>query len=327
MSNENSRVDYESGVTPFAMSAMTNSGDRIKFTSSATLFSEATGSAPDVRPDGVLTGGAVTPAAAAGVNNVDVAALTCYLAGVKTTVAAGADKAITRPATAVSKINSITINSAGVITVIAGTDGATTAFSETRGAAGGPPFIPVGSIEIAQVRVVSNTAAVITAAQIFSTIGTHREKADFPVFTTNNADGTVSFSQALPASHTGSVPKGVFASYAEPIFTEQPFANDFVPAETTHSTSSSQVYGATVGASSSSLNQGSFTAILKDGITDDILGRKNETLWFRYFQDKFKSAYILTQGKLGISRTFGAADNPKVNCTVSPKIASVDRAS
>lgn len=327
MSNENSRVDYESGVTPFAMSALTDSGDHTLFSSSASLFSESIGNAPDVRPDGLLTGGVVSVAAAGGNNNVDVAALTCYLAGVLTSVAAAADKAITRPATAVSKVNSITINSSGVVTVIAGTDGATTAFSETRGGVGGPPFVPVGSIEIAQVRVTSNTAAAITAAQIFQTIGTHREKSDFPVLTVDNATGTVSFSQALPAIHTGSLAKGIYASYAEPIFTEQPYANDFVPAETSHSTSSTQVYGATVGSSSSTIGQGSFTAILKDGITDDILGRKNDTLWFRYYQDKFKTAHILTQGKLGLSRTFGAADNPKVSCTISPKIPSVDRAS
>lgn len=326
MSNENSRVDYESGVTPFAMSALTDSGDKTKFNSSASLFSESSGNAPDVRPDGILTGGAVIPAVAAGVNNVDVAALTCYLAGVKTTVAAGLDKTITRPATAVSKVNSITINSAGVITVVAGTDGLTTAFSETRGAAGGPPFIPVGSIELAQVRVTSLTAAIITAAQILQTIGTHREQSDFPVVTVDNATGTVSFSQALPSSHTGSLAKGVFASYAAPIFTEQPSSDVFVPAETTHSTSSKQVYGATIGSSSSSINQGSFTAILKDGITDYILSRKNQTLWFRYYQDKFKTAHILTQGKLGISRTFGAADSPQVSCTISPSSSSVDKA-
>ena len=41
--------------------------------------------------------------------------------------------------------------------VVAGT--ATTAFSDTRGASGGPPFIPVGSVEVAQVRLTSNVRA------------------------------------------------------------------------------------------------------------------------------------------------------------------------
>jgi len=327
MSNENSKLEYESGVTAVGMSALTDSGDHKKFTSSVSLFSESSGNAPVVRPNGLLTGGLVTVPAAGGTNVVDVAALSCNLAGVETSVAGAANTAITRAATNVSKVNSITVTSAGALAVIAGTDGASAAFSETRGAAGGPPFIPVGSIEIAQVRTTTSAAAVVTSNQIFQTINLHLEKADFPVFEVDNFTGTISFNQALPLIHTGLLPKGVSASYASPIFVEQNFANDFVPAETTHSVSSTQVYGATVGSSSSSLGQSSFTAILKDGITDDIVSKKNNTLFFRYYQDKFKLAHILTQGKLGVSRTFGAADNPQVSCTISAAKASVERTS
>lgn len=327
MSNENSLLQYESGVTPFAMSALTDSGDHKTFSSQADLFSESAGHAPDVRPNGVITGGAVSVAASAVDNAVDVAALSCYLAGVKTAVSAGTDKTITRPATNVSKVNSITVNSSGALAVVAGTDGSTSAFSETRGAAGGPPFIPVGSIELAQVRVVTSAAAAITADQLFQVVGTHHERYDYPSFDINNATGTVVFDDALPLSHTGSLPKGVYASYAEPNFIKQNFANDFVPAETSHSVSSTQVYGGTVGSSSSSLGQGSFTAILKDGVTDPILSAANDIRWVRYYQDENKAPHILTQGKLGVSRTFGAADNPKVSVTISAKTASVNRAS
>lgn len=327
MSNENSLLQYESGVTPFSMSALTDSGDHKTFTTSADIFSESSGHAPDVRPNGVITGGAVTIAVSAVNNGVDVAAISCYLAGIKTAVAAGADKTITRPATAVSKINSITVTSLGAIAVVAGTDGATTAFSETRAAAGGPPLIPVGSIEIAQVRVISNTAGPITSDQIFQAVGTHMERYDYPIFDTVNADGTVLFDAALPLIHTGPVAKAVYASYSEPIFSKQAFANDFVPAETTHSVSSSVVYGGVVGSSSKSLGQGSFTAILKDGITDPILSAADDTRWIRYYQDANKAPYILTQGKIGVSRTFGAADQPKVKVTVSAEAASTNRAS
>jgi len=325
MSNENSLIQYESGVTPFAMSALTDAGDHKVFNSSADIFSDSAGHSPDVRPNGVITGGEVTIAASTIDNGVDVAALSCYLAGVKTTVSAGTDKTITRPATAVSKVCSITITSAGAIAVVAGTDGTTTAFSETRAAAGGPPLIPVGSIEIAQVRVISNTAAPITSDQIFQAVGTHLERYDYPIFDTDNANGTVVFDAALPLIHTGALPKAVYASYSEPIFSKQAFANDFVPAETTHSVSSSVVYGGVVGSSSKSLGQGSFTAILKDGITDPILSAANDTRWIRYYQDANKAPYVLTQGKIGVSRTFGAADHPKVNVTISAVAASVNR--
>lgn len=327
MSNENSKLEYESGVTPTPMSALTDSGDLTNFTSAASLFSESAGNAPDIRPNGLLTGGVVIPAISGSNDVVDIASLTCYLAGINTSVTAAVDESITRPATNVAKINSVTVTSAGAIAVLAGTDAADTTFLETRGTAGGAPYIPVGSIEIAQIRLISSAAAPIEVDEILSTIGTHTETSSFPVFTADNTLGEVNFDVALPAIHTGDTAKGVYASYAEPVFTEQTFANDFVPSETSFSTSSEQVYGATIGASSSSLGQGSFTAILKDGITDNLVSRKGENLWFRYFQDKNKLPHVLDQGKLGIARTFNASDNPKVSCTISPTVESVNRAS
>lgn len=325
MSNENSKLEYESGVTPYAMEALTDSGDRTIFNSNASVFSESTGNAPIIKPDGVLTGGVVSAAVSGSNDVVDVAALSCNLAGVEVAVGAGVDTAISRAATDKASVSSITINAGGAITVVQGTDSLDATINEVRGAAGAPPLIPVGSIEIAQVRTTTNVAGVITAGEIFQTIGTHLEKADFPTYEVDNFTGKITFNSALPNSHTANVPKGVFASYAEPIFTEQNFANDFVPAETSHSVSSEQVYGATVGTSSSSLGQGSFTAILKDGITDTIVKLKNENLFFRYYQDKYKAPHILTQGKLGIGRTFGAADSPKVSCTISSAVESSDR--
>jgi len=327
MSNENSKLEYESGVTPTAMSALTDSGDRTIFNSGASLFSESAGNTPVVKPNGVLTGGVVSAAASGSNNVVDVAALSCNLAGVEVSVGSGADTAIARAATNVASVSSVTISSGGSIVIIKGSDSLSAAFSEVRGDAGAPPFIPVGSIEIAQVRTTSNVAAVIAAGEIFQTIGTHLEKADFPTYEVDNFTGQITFNSVLPAIHTAGVAKGVFASYAEPVFTEQNFANDFVPAETSHSVSSEQVYGATVGTSSSSLGQGSFTAMLKDGITDNLVQRKNENLFFRYYQDKYKAPHILTQGKLGIGRTFGASDSPKVSCTISSANESSDRAS
>lgn len=324
--NENSLLKYESGVVPTAMSTLTDSGDRKNFTSAASLFSESSGNAPDVRPDGLLTGGVVVPAVSGADDAIDIASLTCYLAGVNTSVTASVDESVTRAVTDVAIINSIQITSAGAVAVVPGIDSLDATFNETRGAAGGPPYIVVGSIEIAQVRLTSNVVAPITVAEIFQTIGTHLEKSDFPVFIIDNTTGEVNFDVVLPASHTGDVAKGVFASYAEPVFTEQPFANDFVPADTSFSVSSEQVYGAVVGSAASSLGQGSFTAILNNGITDNIISRKGENLWFQYFQDKNKLPHILTQGKLGLSRTFGASDNPKVSATISASVESVDRA-
>lgn len=314
---ENAKLQYEAGQTSTSMTTLTNSGDETTFTSAASLWSKRAGYAPVVLPNGLLTGGAVTPATAATNNTVDVAALTLNLNGVVTSVAATAATAITRPATAVSKVNSITVNSSGSVAVVAGTDGSTTAFSETRGAAGGPPLIAVDSVEIAQVRVTSNTAAVITTAQIFSVVGTHTERADYPLFDINYSAGSVTFLAALPEIHTGPVPKRVYASFAAPIFSDVQLASDFVPPETTHSLTSVQVYGSTLGSTASTLNQGSFTAYLQDGVADGLVQLKNQDLWFKFFPDRYKAPYLLTQGKLGVSRTFPAGDSIQAACTIS----------
>lgn len=314
---ENAKLQYEAGQTSTSMTTLTNSGDETTFTSSASLWSRRAGYAPVVLPNGLLTGGAVTPATAATNNTVDVAALTLNLNGVVTSVAATAATSITRPATAVSKVNSITVNSSGSVVVVAGTDGSTTAFSETRGAAGGPPLIAVDSVEIAQVRVTSNTAAVITTAQVFAVVGTHTERADYPLFDINYSGGKVTFLAALPEIHTGSVPKRVYASFAAPIFSDIQLASDFVPPETTHSLTSVQVYGTTLGSTASTLNQGSFTAYLQDGVADGLVQLKNQDLWFKFFPDRYKAPYLLTQGKLGVSRTFPAGDSIQAACTIS----------
>jgi hypothetical protein len=319
---ENAKLEYEAGQNAVAMSALTDSGDRTIFESAAALWSSRSGYAPVVRPNGLLTGGAVTPGS--GNSTVAVAALTCNLAGVVTSVGGNAALAVSRPATNVSKVLSITVNSSGALAVVAGTDGATTAFVETRGAAGGPPYIPVGSIEIGQVRLTTSAAAPVAASEVFTVVGLHVERADFPLFDVSFNTGAVRFLASLPAIHTGDLPKGVFASYASPIFGEIALASDFVPPETTHSVSSTQVYGTTIGSTSSTLGQGSFTAYLSNGVSDPLVQLKNETLWFRFYPDRYASPYILAQGKLGISRTFPAGDQIQAACTVSASAAALE---
>lgn len=313
-SAENAQLQYEGGQNAVAMSALTNSGDATTFNSAASLWSQRTGFAPVVRPDGLVSGGAVT--ATATNNQLAIAALSCNLAGVVTAVAAG-NLLATRPGTNVSMVTSLTVNSIGVLAAVAGTAGATTAFTETRGAAGGPPLIPVGSIEIGQVRLTSSTAAAITAAQIFTVPGLHVERADGPLFEIDYTAGTVVFQSALPLIHTGPLPKGVFASYASPSFTAVAKATDFVMPETSYSVTSTQIYGGNIGSTSSTLGQGSFTAYLNNGVNDPLVQLKGQNLWFKFFPDRYQSPYTLCQGKLGVSRAFPAGDEITAACTIS----------
>lgn len=316
---ENAKLQYEAGQNSVAMGALTDSGDATSYTSAASLWSSRSGYAPVVRPNGLLTGGVATKTA---VNNqVSIAALTCNLAGVVTSVSTGT-ATITRPATAVAKVNSITITSAGAIAAVAGTDSTTTDFSETRDAAGGPPLIPVGSIEIAQVRVVSNVAAALIDAEIFQVVGLHQERADFPLYDVIYGSGKVTFLSANPLIHTGAVPKKCYASYASPIFADIALASDFVPPETSHSVTSTQVYGTTIGSTASTLNQGTFVAYLQNGVGDPMVSLKNAILWFKFFPDRYAADYILTQGKLGIARTFPAGDQIQAACTISASSAA-----
>ena len=314
---ENARLDYEGGQTSVAMAALTAGGSLTVFTSPAALWSRRSGFAPVILPNGLLTGGAVIPAVAAGNDNVDVAALTCNLNGVVTSVAADTDVAITRPATAVSKVCSVTVNSSGAIAVVAGTDGGSAAFSETRAAAGGPPLIPTDSIEIAQVRVVDDSAAVITTTQVFATPGLHVEQAINPSYTVNYGDGQITFISALPAIHTGPTAKAVFASYATPIFAAVPLSDDFVPAANSYQVNSTQIYGTTLGSSSATLSASTFNAYMEDGVTDSLATLEGEQLWWKFFPDRFATPHMLQLGKLGIVMTYPADDNIVGACTIA----------
>jgi len=287
-----------------------------------------------------MTGGEVTPAAAAGNNNVDVAALTAMMpaaTGASATtgvlsVNAAVDQAASRGTGADSyRITSVTITSAGAVAMVAGT--ATTAFSATRGAAGGPPSIALGSIEIAQVKLTTTTAAVVAASEIYQVVGDSLERYDYPVYSTDPIRGQITFASALPLIHgtaagsAATAAKLVYARVATPVFAEIGRARNWVPAETSNSTNSEQYYDGTLGSFTSSLGQASFEASLNDGVTDALLAKRGANLLFRFMPDKNKVPYQITQGVLGVTRTFAVGANPTVSFTVSPLQESVDFAS
>jgi hypothetical protein len=332
---ENAKIQYESGQDLVAFVALTDQGDHKDFRSADALWSNRSGYEPDVKPNGLATGGAVSVAASGSNDVVDVAALTCYLAGVLTSVNAATDKAIARPTASHVKY-SITVTSAGAISAVKGVEN--TSFSTTRGAAGGPPYVLLDSIEIAQVWLSSATPAAITADEIKQVIGTYCERYDYPTWQENRfnvASGVIgnagiTFDSALPLIHSAlspvvAVAKAVYAQYYEPAFTDVPKSSDFVPPETTYTVSSKQIYGTTIGASAASLNQGSFTAYLQDGIADGLLSLKGANLFFKFLQNRLNSTpYILMQGILGISRQFPASDQITAACTISSEESAVE---
>lgn len=313
------KVMMEQGQDFTPMVLMTDSGDQLTFNSAASLWSRADGREPTFAINGMLTGGIVTPTT----NNdeVSAAAATANLNGVASAVVvADTALAVTRGLTTDTNIiNSITVNAAGAYVVIAGVDN--TDFSDVRGDPGGPPFIPVDSIEVAQIRLTSITTAPVLESEVFQVPGLHLEHANFPLFTTDYAGGDITFLQALPLIHTGGLPKRVYVQYYEPILQELTRASDFVSAETSHSITSNQVYNETIASSTESLNQGSFTQLMENGITDPVVQWKNQNMWFKFYPNRNNTAHELVQGKLGIGRTWPAGDSIAAACTISAESA------
>jgi len=323
----NALLQYEAGQDQVAMHEMTTT-DNQTFAASDAPWSNAPGFEPTILPDGIATGGAITPTSSTN-DSVDVAAATAYQAGELITVASASLASVdglASPGAGEYVTHSIIINDSGAYAVQEGT--ATTdqsGFSTTRDAAGGPPLIPVGAIEVGQVKM-KDAAAQVIDSDINQIDGVSTERYDAPTFTEDFTEGTVKFISELPEIHTGGVCKSVYAEVYTPVFADLEPTADFVPPETSHSISSTEVYGGAIGSSSSSLGQASFTAYLKDGITDPIVKQKNKELWWRFYRDRLKTPYILFQGIFGISRSFPAGGNVQASCTITPAAAGIDKA-
>ena len=334
--SQKGKIQIELGRSLTDYTVMADSGDNQVFTA-GTVYSGKSGYEPDVRPNGIVTGQKLLSTHASN-DTVTIAAFTAYSKGVLKSVTASS-LALTRPSTSDYKISSVIMDEDGLIDEVEGTEG--TEFSTTRGAAGGPPLIPVDAVELGQVRFSSQTAAVIASDEIYQDIGDHAEYYDYPVPETFNigkgsyADASaevnahVKFNEALPLNHTGDVPKRTYIKYYTPSFTTLPRVSDFKAAEMGISKSSETVYegsgvsGAIGSMKADSVGDGSFTVVANDGITDAILREKNEIVTVKWFPDANKSPYMLTQGMLGVDREFPAGTHNKISCTVYCETESV----
>jgi hypothetical protein len=335
----NGLIEYESSAAGVTNELLTDSGDHTVFTAAYDQFSAAD-TDPEVKPNGIITGvNLIAPTT----NNdeITVAAFTAYFAGVEVSVSADT-LTITRDASLDYQKFSIICNSSGTLSVIE-SDAHASAFSNTRGAAGGPPSIPLAEIEIGQIWVTDNTAAVITEAEIKeSASNNQQERYDYPVFEVNNmgqgnkatdADKTnayVEFASALPMIHgatanaAATAYKPVYADYETPTYVPIQKAVDFVPAETSTSVSSTPIYGGAIGSSSDSIGACTFIAYLTDGITDNLIAQDGKVILVKFYPDRNKAPYILTQGKLRAPRTYPADAPISSSVTLAATQASVN---
>jgi len=316
---KNAQVSFESGAILHSLLSLTDSGDHKTFSSTYTPWSKATGKEPDIRPDGVISGGALTPGAISG--DIAVAAATYYIGGVSQTYDGATSLTVTRPTG--YGISSIVLEASGITNIIAG-DASLTAFSDVRGAEGGPPLIPVDKIEIGQFWSATGTSGAVLESELHTVAGQHVERFDYPAWTVDSLGGTITFSATLPLIHTGGIAKTVKASIYVPTFENIELADAFVPAEITSSVSSTVVYGATVNGESSSLSQAKFNAYLNDGHTDSLLSKRGDVLIFKFKSDRNRAPYSLTQGRFQVSRTYPASTRIIAACTISADSPSRD---
>ncbi len=338
--SKNAKIEFESGQSANDYAAMIDSGDhKIHTISGGILFSGKSGFEAIVRPNGMVSGRNVV-SIHADVDKVTIAAFTAYSGGTLHSVAA-TTLTLTKAATDVAQIHSVTMNNSGAAVIVEGEESVDDTFSTVRGAAGGPPSIPEDSVEIAQIQLTGNASVVVSEDEIFQVVGTHAERFDYPMWNVNTLgegdkassvakkNAYIEFDSALPMIHGSAAEdpadsfKKAYIRYYVPIMVEASKSLDFVPAENSHSVSSTQIYNGTVGSVAESLGQASFTALMTDNITDALLQEQDEIITIKHYPDRNKTAYTLTQGVLGVKRTFPVADQNQAACTISAENKTV----
>lgn len=302
---------------------MTDSGDHIIYTNSDDLWSKETD--PVIRPNGISSGGTalVIPAVSGTNDMVDVVAFTFYVAGVEYTHTAETDVTIARDATANVK-TSVCVKAATptAVDAVAGTDDAS-AVSTVRGATGGPPSIPLVSIEVAQVWYTSTTPAAVLASEIHQlSQANQQERYNYPMWQSPNGigDGNTAddvdktnafllFNAALELSHgatatsSATATKPVWMDYYSPTMVTLGETTDFVASDTSYSISSTAIHrGLTKGSSDSSLTATTYVVFTEDNITDQAVKRRGKNCIVQYYPDMNKAPYMLSQGKVGVKR-------------------------
>jgi hypothetical protein len=253
-SGKDGMVEVELGATYFPMQALTSvtspaSDVNKKFTTGQTYISPIEDYEPDVRLDGVVSGLILTPSAS--VDAVDYSAGKVYIKGVEITVAASTVSSISRPAVDGNVIqNAIVVDENGTVTAVAGVEGTT---SNTRGAAGGPPFLPLDQVLLGYVilaYVAATGGAIITANEVDTA---SKERADIPGYKilyhdgqdernpNGSNEGCIEFTSALDLIHnslddpTGAsgdaVTRNLYASWRTPVFEEIPDCMDVTKGE------------------------------------------------------------------------------------------------
>lgn len=328
--SDNASIEMELGPpTSFAAEKLTNpTADNQTYLFTNAPLSQQAQYPTVIMPQGVKSGLVCTPTAnddevqTTGGVVINAAGAAADLDTGEITVAADSAVALTRATGSNVIINSIVVDGDGNVTAEAGTEGS--GFSGARNVAGGPPFIPINSVEICQVKLTGSTPAMVLDSEISSVPGLTRQTYNEILWETDIYDGTVTFAASLPLIHTGGVAKEVWGRNSTPIFSKLNRVTDYSPAENSYTSNSTAIYEGAVVGQTVSLDQASFVAYLDDGLTDSLLGSRNDKRWIRFKQQKDALAHELTNGTVSITRTFPA--DAEVQATVNLLAAQESRA-
>lgn len=321
-SNADAKIEVEVQGSPLGSGKLNDSGDHKTFPTPATLISEYEGVKPVILPNGIIAAEKTTTAVSGSNDKIDVPKAIAKLNGINNvTVTASIDLSVARAATNVASISSVTINAAGNFVMVKGVDSADANFDLTGGygGAGQPPYIPIDSILVAQITSTGNAPAVILSTDINQIRGSSREDALYPPYEIDYFGGDIVFELPLLLSHTGGVTKAIHAEVAEVVFLEQRKSDAFVPASRTSSSASTQHYSGSTGKEERGFNStATFSVVMENGIdSDPITLAEDEIAMVRYTQDRNKTPYSLSRGRLNYTTANAAAENPIASVTIA----------
>jgi len=329
------------GGTFYAMHALTDSGDHQTFNFVGDDFisnfkgkTSDSDYSPTVRVDGVISGGTVIPAVSATNNLVDVTTMSAYIGGNDYTgaskVSADTDLTCVRGAGAATAfiINSIICDAAGAFSVLTGTGDTSHDLTGGRGGAGQPPYITVGSIEVAQVRFTSETAALVTADEIKMIPNVTREMAmrpgydiEFARVSGGSLDSPgVTMRTPLAAIHTADTARRVFMECYAANFAEWQGVRDVAFQGETIGSTSSETFSGVRSFTTSEISEGSFTWEVGSLTSDpewSVMEGKDARTWFKLLESRTATGYLVCQAAASGVPTVPASGAIAVTVTLS----------
>jgi len=330
---KDTKIEVEVGTTFYPMSVITTVSSPAslvgkKYQTSVEFLSDQEDLQPIVRLDGVISGFSITPSAT--YNGVEVGSGKMNLAGTVVEVASQAVYGIPRPLVSGNvRVSALTVDADGTITATSGTEGTT---SSTRGAAGGPPFLPVGENLIGYITATyygadASGSKLITSTEIDSE---SKERSTIPsvkvIYHDGDGDNKTNYgcfetATALPLIHaaTGTGPgtsrRALYASFHEPSFEEVPDCKDFSFNDDI-ATIRSKAYrdGAEETALSTPSWSASFMAYWSQ--PEDVLNIvRNSKRWIKVYPDEDETGHWAGRAVIKVSRSMPLEDT--LNASIS----------